>query len=202
VTVTDKNGCSATANTSVAVYKGTAFDLGNTLEISEGDSVLLQPIDLNPSQVNMAFWLPNSYLSPNNKTLEVYAKPPKSTLYTLKIKNAQGCTSEDSIWVKIKQRGREIYAPNVFSPNDDSANDIFTIFAGSWVTNIKLLRVYSRWGELIFEKENYPPNDPNQGWDGSYRGHPAPSDVYVFYAVLLLSDGTTKTISGDVTLIR
>ncbi len=202
VTVTDIHGCSATTTTTVSEDKGTSFDLGNDLEINEGDSVLLQPIDLNPNKVNTAFWLPNTHLMPNATTLEVYAKPLQSTLYTLKISNLQGCISEDSIWVKVKQRSRNIFAPNVFSPNDDSVNNIFTIFAGNFVSTIQILRVYSRWGELVFEKENFPPNDPNQGWDGTYRSRPAGSDVYVFYAVLLLNDGTTKTIQGDLTLLR
>ena len=60
--------------------------------------------------------------------------------------------------------------PNVFSPNGDGLNDIFTLFTDSDVKEITLLEIYTRWGDLVFRKKNYLPNVPTEGWDGKFAG--------------------------------
>jgi hypothetical protein len=49
---------------------------------------------------------------------------------------------------------------------------------------------------------NFAPNAPEMGWNGTTRNKPAQPGVYVFRAVLLLSDGTLKEVAGDVTVLR
>ena len=67
---------------------------------------------------------------------------------------------------------------------------------------VRLLRIYSRWGELVFERANFPANQSNLGWDGRFRGKDFPTDVLVFYAEIEMPDGRLLVRSGDVTLIR
>ena len=49
---------------------------------------------------------------------------------------------------------------NVFTPNDDGFNDFFTIGGLARFKN-NMLKIYNRWGNLVYEKTNYQ-ND----WDG------------------------------------
>ena len=49
--------------------------------------------------------------------------------------------------------GCEIGIPNVFSPNGDGENDRFTIEGILGTTNT--VRVYNRWGQVVFEASNY-----------------------------------------------
>jgi gliding motility-associated-like protein len=65
-----------------------------------------------------------------------------------------------------------------------------------------LLRIYDRWGELVFEKKNFGTNNEYEGWDGTYKGNEISPGVYVFYAEIELLDGTRRTITGDITLVK
>lgn len=92
------------------------------------------------------------------------------------------------------------YVPNVIQTEDDD-NGTFTIFGGPELLNIKLLRVFTRWGELVQELRDFPPNGPT-GWKGEFRGQFVTPGVYVFYAEIELANGETKALKGDVTVIR
>src|SRR6185295_2220503 len=63
-----------------------------------------------------------------------------------------------------------VFIPNAFTPNGDGINDTFGV-KGEGIKNF-VMRVYDRWGEVIFESEN-----AKQQWDGTYKGKPAQSDV-------------------------
>jgi gliding motility-associated-like protein len=100
------------------------------------------------------------------------------------------------------ERVRPVFIPNVFSPNEDGNNDIFYIQAGPQVTQIKSFYIYSRWGESLFEVQNFQPNDPAFGWDGTHRGREVNTGVYVFMAEVEFNDGQVLIYKGDVTLMR
>jgi len=85
--------------------------------------------------------------------------------------------------------------PTAFSPNGDGENDYFIIRGGPF-TAVDF-KVYSNWGELIFQtNEQYP------GWDGTYKGQPAPLGVYTWTFEVEITGGRFYKQSGDVTLIR
>ncbi len=85
--------------------------------------------------------------------------------------------------------------PTGFSPNGDGENDVFIIRGGPFKS--VLFKVYSQWGEDIFQTE-----DGNVGWDGTWKGEPAPLGVYSWYFNVEMGNGTMIKRSGDVTLIR
>jgi len=65
------------------------------------------------------------------------------------------------------------------------------------------MRVYDRWGELVFaSEENHPASDPSYGWDGSFKGEPVNPGVFVYVVEVLFINGTTEQIGGDVTIVR
>ncbi|MBK8556993.1 MAG: gliding motility-associated C-terminal domain-containing protein [Lewinellaceae bacterium] len=81
-------------------------------------------------------------------------------------------------------------------------NDQFTVFGERCVRQIRYLRIFSRWGELVFERENFAPDQPNLGWDGRFRNKEFPSDVFVYTVQIEFYDGRVETVQGDVTIIR
>jgi gliding motility-associated-like protein len=96
-----------------------------------------------------------------------------------------------------------VYIPNIFSPNDDGENDWFTVYADlKGVKQVKQFQIFDRWGDQVFQRENFQPNDPTLGWDGRYRGQEMNPAVFVYYAIVEFIDGQEVLFKGDVTLMR
>jgi len=102
----------------------------------------------------------------------------------------------------------ELFIPNAFSPNNDGFNDYFEIVCFDDYPNAKL-EVYSRWGILLHEQENYGNTDSwgstDAWWDGSSNKkmtvgkEKLPMGTYFF--ILYLNDGSDP-ITGSVFLNR
>lgn len=100
--------------------------------------------------------------------------------------------------------------PNAFSPNGDQMNDWF--YPRGMGISTFLLKVYNRWGELVFEStEADVPNFEGDlgkqqvqstGWDGTYKGKEQEMEVYVFTLEATFKDGTSAVKNGNVTLLR
>lgn len=91
-----------------------------------------------------------------------------------------------------------IYVPNAFTPDDDGRNDFFQAVMNGYDPLSFRMLVFDRWGELIFEAV-----DPSQGWDGTYNGQAAKSDVYVWKIIVTDAiSGEKKQYLGHVTLLR
>lgn len=58
------------------------------------------------------------------------------------------------------------------------------------------LKIYTRWGELIFVSKNI-----DVGWDGYYKGKLAPQDTYVYEVNAICPSGEEISTIGSVTLI-
>ncbi|MBK8564730.1 MAG: gliding motility-associated C-terminal domain-containing protein [Saprospiraceae bacterium] len=96
----------------------------------------------------------------------------------------------------------KVFIPNALSPNGDGINDVFTVYTGTDVKEIKSMEIFDRWGDKVFSRYNLPPNDFDKGWDGNYRGKPGSNGVYTWLVTLLLTDGRQHTIAGSVTILR
>ena len=97
---------------------------------------------------------------------------------------------------------RQVYFPNIFSPNFDGINDYFLPFLGPGVAQVRAFSIYSRWGELVFERRLFRPENESDGWDGTFRGKPALQGVYGYMAEIEYADGAVLLFSGDVHLVR
>ncbi len=98
-----------------------------------------------------------------------------------------------------------IFLPNVFSPDDDGKNDFFTPFVDlGGEPTVELLRIYDRWGGLVFEKKDFQPNNEPEGWNGSWAnlGKKVANGVYVFYCQIGFANGSRLTKTGNVTVAR
>ncbi len=121
-------------------------------------------------------------------------------IYVIKITDEDGCMAFDTVRVLVN-RDRPIYVPNVFAPDKPFPNDHFTLFGGPAAQQIQLMRIYDRWGTLVFETQNISLGEPNLGWDGTYKGQLV-SGVFTFYATVLFIDQQEVTYEGSVTVIR
>ncbi|MFN0174459.1 MAG: FG-GAP-like repeat-containing protein [Saprospiraceae bacterium] len=132
-------------------------------------------------------------------SLQQRLRPETHTEFVVHITDQNGCIAEDRIWVSVYNH--HIYVPNVILPGSET-NTWFTVFAGDGVPEVRLLRIFDRWGEQVFERFGFLPNVPTMGWDGSYRGQPMNPGVFAWYAEVLLFDGRVVFLKGDVTVVR
>jgi gliding motility-associated-like protein len=96
---------------------------------------------------------------------------------------------------------QEVYVPNVFSPNNDSKNEIFNIN----VTNVNKadilqfnMIIADRFGTEIFKSNNI-----NNGWNGKYNnGDNADIGTYIYYVNLTIPNGKKISKKGDLVLVR
>ena len=125
----------------------------------------------------------------------------QTTRYDLTVTDTLGCTISESVLIKVNKE-RRVYIPNVFSPNFDGHNDGFTVFGGKGVEQVRSLRVFDRWGALVFEARDFQPNIASLGWNGIHKGEKVNPGVYVYVAIIAFSDGTEITYQGDVTVVK
>ena len=198
----DDFGC--TWDTIVQILPGVDLqvDLGEDQYIKLGESLTLEAlVNVPEDSINRITWTAPDSISCVD-CLNPEAQPQVTTTYTITVSNSDGCTDSDNITVFV-DRKRNIFIPNVFSPNGDGQNDRFFIHGGKDAVEIDDFYIFDRWGEIVFEVHGASPNDPTYGWDGTFNfGKPLNAGVYVYMAKITFIDGETEVYSGDVTLVR
>lgn len=146
-------------------------------------------------------WEPSTYLSCADCAQPEIVTPRFSTTYRLTVTDAHNCIRTDSLRLVTVCNNLNYFIPNTFSPNGDGRNDWFYP-RGSFINKVQSLRIFNRWGEMVFEKKSFAPNSMTDGWNGFYKGKPAGEDVYVFILELICENAQIIPIRGNVTLIR
>ncbi|MFM9950330.1 MAG: gliding motility-associated C-terminal domain-containing protein [Saprospiraceae bacterium] len=197
--VEDANGCGAEALIEIPSPPALFVDAGEDQVIRPGDTIQLQAIaNLLPGQSLQ--WRPPLGLGCDTCAVTP-AFPTETTLYEAALSDANGCTVRDEVWVRVDRRGG-LYLPNAFSPNGDGINDRFFANTDTSVRRITSLRIFDRWGALVFERKDSSPNDPAAGWDGDVGGKPAMQGLYVYVINVERADGVAEQYSGEVVLVR
>ncbi len=195
----DDHGCfKDSAFVPIKVFPLPTVDAGSDKTVNVG-----QTLDLDPmlsSDVTNTVWTPTSGIF-RNRFPGITVKPPQTTEYTVEVINAGGCKARDKVTVYVLCNNANVFIPNTFSPNNDGANDIFYP-RGTGVFSIKNFRIFSRWGEVIYEKANFNANDASAGWDGMYKGKKMNPDVFVYIIDILCENNTVLSYKGNVALIQ
>ena len=91
-----------------------------------------------------------------------------------------------------------IHIPTAFSPNGvgNNLNNVYQIIVGKDILSIDF-KISDRWGATIFESD-----DKKFQWNGKYKGLDCNMGVYPYFVAVIYVDGTKKTLSGNITLIR
>ncbi|GAB4455930.1 MAG: hypothetical protein OHK0036_19670 [Bacteroidia bacterium] len=111
--------------------------------------------------------------------------------------NIYGCTDTVYRLISVNEEFT-MYIPDAFTPNGDGINDVFNVKGAGFVEEGFEMRIYDRWGELI-----YKTNDVMKGWDGTVKGTPAKNDVYVYKIRCFTTvQNIKKEFVGHVTLYR
>jgi gliding motility-associated-like protein len=108
--------------------------------------------------------------------------------------DTEGCVAYDTVYVDID--GREIIFPNVFTPNGDGQNDIFT-FRGERIKTFEC-SIYNRWGQVVYSWDA-----PVGGWDGrSFAGKELPAGQYFYILKAIDRDDQSIEQTGTIMLMK
>jgi gliding motility-associated-like protein len=188
VTVTNpSNGCTITSTVAVGVNTPPVANAGSDVTITSGTSTTLTATG------------GTSYLWSNGEiTNPIIVSPPVTTDYCVTATDAQGCSDTACVTVTVDIQCGELFVPTAFSPNGDGSNDVFRIKINPICVKEMSLLIFDRWGEKMIEI-----TDPDQFWDGTYKGKALDNAVFVYYLKITLSN-TTETIkqSGNVSLLK
>jgi gliding motility-associated-like protein len=194
----DNYGCfTDTASVNLAVRPVPTVNAGPDVELLANTEQQLQAV--GSSDVIQWLWTPSDYLSCTNCSSPV-TQPKTKINYVVTVKNQYGCQASDEVQIKVQCSQGYIYIVNSFTPNNDGKNDVFYI-KGKGVGIVKSLKIFNRWGEMMFAKTNFPIDDRSAGWDGYYKGQLAPIGTYVYFAEFQCEGEQPFTQKGVVTIV-
>ena len=202
-------GCSSQSDTLIMIggYPIVNINAGNELVLPAG-----QILDLNSTIVNAGDphilpmkiyeWSPNSDIQCNDPKCSAPLATIKNDIcYSVKAINIYGCYGRDTICVKVFCENTQVFIPNAFTPNGDGFNDILMV-RGKGIAKVKSFRIFNRWGEIVFERNDFPPNDPHFGWDGRIKGIVGEPAVYVYTAEAVCENGSVFFYKGNTTILK
>ncbi|MDO9185785.1 MAG: PKD-like domain-containing protein [Bacteroidia bacterium] len=109
--------------------------------------------------------------------------------------NAFNCTDTACSMIDVDKTNVFI-VPNVFTPNGDDVNDVFSI-QGIGLASLDA-QIFNRWGQKVFEWHTI-----NGDWDGrTASGVPAPAGTYYYIIKAKGKDGKEYFEKGSFSLIR
>ena len=173
--------------------------------IQLGESTVLRADISSATPIDAFAWSPDDFLQcVLNNCQEVSVMPSSDQVYQVQVTDVNGCIAVDDVLVEV-QSTRNIYVPNTFSPNASfTGNAFYSVRPGAGVQVINYIRIFDRWGNMVYETENEAPS-PSTGngfWDGTYNGQDMQSGVYVVVVQVTYIDNETETRASSLTLIR
>jgi len=191
-------GCEADTSTNITIFSLPTIKGPAEITTPLGIPVTL-PMTYSANIVTYA-WTPTSNLDcptcPNPAATLI-----NSTEYYVTVTDNNSCKASDSIFVKTICNSQNYFLPNTFSPNGDGVNDYFYP-RGTSLYNVQSLTVFNRWGQMVFQRRDFPANAENMGWDGTFNGRPAPADAYVYIVEVICDNSQVVALHGSVTLLR
>jgi gliding motility-associated-like protein len=203
IVVTDGNGCSFSESVTLIDPSTPSLNVNSPgIIISGNTGTLSVSSDVDPNAVDQIVWTENGIEICAGACDMIEISPTTSSEYCVTIEYDALCTISQCVDIRVEIDTR-IFVPNVFSPNDDRINDFFTIFTGNKAEQINFMRIFDRWGEIVFETDvPFASDDESLGWDGKLNDEPLMPGVYVYVAELQFADEETVIVAGDVTLIK
>ena len=195
VTITDSFGCTINSK-AIIVFPKTKFTINlssptytyssGTYQIStpKGNDGLIE-LTVNGNNSYKYFW--------SNKATTEDISNLKAGFYKVIVTDTNGCSVSDSIVLK---HPKDLEMPNGYSPNNDGENDFFVIHGLEFYPENQL-RIYNRWGNIVYFKKNYA-----NEWNGANtKGEELPDATYFVILEATDEDGT-RALKGFVDMRR
>ena len=202
VYVKDANGCIDSINDVQIISPAPLeLDLGPDVYLNFGETY-----QFDPAIGNFVGSLTFKWESPDLDLLSCidcqtpFFDAQRQASYRLVVQDGRNCIVDDFINLYI-ENSDAVFVPSGFTPNGDFNNDLLSVYGIEGV-QVNVFRVYDRWGEVVFEDEDFEVNDTNRGWDGIFKGKEMPPGVYTWVVEAEFTNGFKDIYSGNTTLIK
>lgn len=204
IVVQDINGCEFEQKVELVAPVEPEVSIVPEVDLHYGETALLKAIlNVPAGLLDTIIWSPPYGLEPTGRPDEVFARPFKTTKYTVTVISKEGCTDRAELIVRVGDP--DIYAPNAIRPSSvRGKNDMFMLFArDNTINEVKHLQIFDRWGNQVFARDHFQTNDDRStGWDGSFRGKILGPGVFTWWADVELASGEQIRLTGDVTIVE
>lgn len=201
ILVKDSIGCSISDVVVLDDGNSILLDLGQDTTIALGQSLTISPSsNYDPSDLTLE-WETNYPDYECDGCWETEVSPLQTTIYTLTITDPFNCTASDRIIVQVSDTV-QVYIPNILDTESVNEDAMVHFYAGPGVQSVNSWMILDRWGNVMHQRNNFEPNDPQTAWDGTSNGVKVVPGVYLFVTEVVLINGDIRTKVGDITVIR
>jgi len=155
-----------------STYKGEEIVI--TLNLNQDSLMSISSVDWN---------VINSFdcieFNQNGQCIAVTILAEDSEIIEVVITDIKGCETILKAKIIVEDREKEVYIPNIFSPNDDGINDEFTIFSNNEDLVIRSIQIFDRWGSMVHNQRNIDLQN-YISWNGELNGKKVTPNVYVY----------------------
>ncbi len=200
--IEDINGCTWQDSVRLSLPSGVSVDLGDDIHINIGQkATLTAKVNLLPAQLEKVTWTSLPDTSKCKDCLIQEVTPKETTTYRITVTDKGGCVASDVVTVWVNKEV-PFFVPTAFSPDGNGINDRLILHSGPVIEKVEIMRIFDRWGNMVFYAEDFPPNNPDYGWDGNFVGKPMNPGVFVWMVELVLPTGYREVYYGETTLVR
>ena len=198
ITTQDANGCTIVESTIINDPPILEVELGEPQTLKLGNSIQLTAITNLP--VTYQWNVSDDSECADCKSIDI--TPTASAMYKVTVTDVNtDCVATDEVFIAI-DNNRDVYVPNAFSPNGDGHNDALMIYGGNNIKSIKAFKVFDRHGTLVYQANNFAPNDASTSWKGDFNGQRLASALFIYWAEVEFIDGYSDVYKGDIALFR
>ncbi|MDX9750245.1 MAG: gliding motility-associated C-terminal domain-containing protein [Flavobacteriales bacterium] len=178
------HGCTGTDSVHIELVPVPVVDIGGDRTLCVGDSVVL-----------VAGPAGGDYLWHDGSTGATWTGWASAETWVVVTEGF--CSAEDQAMVTFEECVPVVDMPNVFTPNGDGDNPLFTPVHIAGIGSLSI-EVFNRWGQLVFSSTS-----PNFGWNGrTVGGSAAPEGTYFWVLRYEGIKGDAGAQQGVVTLLR
>lgn len=192
-TITDNYGCSSDSIVFIPEQNTTVASI--VLDPTSGLIPLNITVSNNSTNASNYEWYLNGNYEGNSFTTFTCDTSGTYTVQLIAWQYDSSCADTAYAAVIASQ---EVIVPTAFTPNNDQVNDVWEILNLDEQYPENIVRVYDRWGSLIFQSS--PGNYYYKPWNGTYNDDFLPSGSYFF--IIELEEGNDNVIRGNVSIIK